>query len=491
MLALLVATGTGHAEPTLCPLFSDHMVLQQGTRVPVWGRADPGETVSIRFKGQTKEATADAAGKWTILLDPLPSSAEPANLVVASSIGHRPSAISNVLVGDVWVASGQSNMEFPVEKSLNASNEIAAADLPEIRQFRVLRKVAVTPQETVGGAWQVCNPQTVGKFSAVAFFFAREIHRKQNIPIGIIHCSAGWTPAEAWMSREALRSDPDFAYILDRWDEVTAEAERAKAEGRKPRQDPLFLHRASGFWNGGIAPLIPYAIRGVIWYQGETNETRGHEYRKLFRALIADWRRAWNRPDLPFLFVQVANVLPPDPEPVPSEWAELRESQALALALPRTGMAVTIDIGEEKDVHPKNKQEVGRRLALIARVLVYGEDLVYSGPIFKGMKNEGSRIRCEFEHVGGGLMTPNDAPLRGFAIAGADRRFVNAQAKIKDDAVVVWNDRVPQPVAVRYAWANNPAGCNLYNRANLPASPFRTDDWPGKTDNCRKLFIDP
>jgi len=503
---------TACADVRLHPLFSDHAVLQAGMKAPVWGTATPGEGVTVEFQGQSHKATADAAGRWRVDLADLKAAAEPAELKVVPSVG-APVIVKDVLVGEVWLASGQSNMEWPVEKSLNPEAEVAAAQFPGIRQFLVKKTVAFAPQDWVEGTWVVCSPETAGKFSAVAYFFGRNLHNVRKTPVGLVNCSAGWTPAEAWMSRAALQSDPDFAYILERWDAATeaaarhaeamkawkADAEKAKAEGRpepaqpaKPRVDPNFIHRASGFWNGGIAPLVPLAIRGVIWYQGETNEARGYEYRKLFQALIRGWRDAWARPDLPFLFVQVANVLPPDPQPVESEWAELRESQRLALALPRTGMAVAIDVGEEKDVHPKNKQEIARRLALVARAQVYGEkDLAFSGPLYRAMKVEERAIRCEFDHAVGGLATPERASLRGFAIAGEDRKFVYADAKLDGETVLVSSPQVPQPVAVRYAWANNPAGCNLQNKAGLPASPFRTDDWPAKTAGFKKLYIDP
>jgi sialate O-acetylesterase len=511
-LSTAILAPAARGEVRLHPLFSDHAVLQAGMKAPVWGRAAPGERVTVEFQGQRRTAAADPAGRWQVVLDDLKAIAEPAELRVVPAAGE-PIVVKDVLVGEVWLASGQSNMEWPVEKSLNPETEVAAAQFPGLRQFLVNKTVAFTPQDWVEGTWVVCSPETVGKFSAVAYFFGRHLHNLRKTPVGLVHCSAGWTPAEAWMSRAALQSDPDFAYILERWDAATeaaarydaalkawkAEAEKAKAAGQpepaqpaKPRVDPSFIHRASGFWNGGIAPLAPFAIRGVIWYQGETNEVRGYEYRKLFQALIRGWREAWAQPDLPFLFVQVANVLPPDPQPVASEWAELRESQRLALALPRTGMAVAIDVGEEKDVHPKNKQEIGRRLALIARAQVYGEkDLVFSGPLYRAMKVEGAAIRCEFDYAAGGLATPGNAPLRGFAIAGADRKFVYADARLEGETVVVSSPQVPEPVAVRYAWANNPAGCNLQNQAGLPASPFRTDDWPAKTAGFRKLYIDP
>lgn len=514
VVALVATLATAVAAPELSQLFADHMVLQQQMPVPVWGRAEPGEKVVVRFAGQTKRATADAEGRWRVTLKALKASDEPRELTVQSGDAEPAVRVQDVLVGEVWLCSGQSNMQFELHRAENGGEAAATADCPRIRFFQVVSKVAAAPLRDVKGAWRLCTPQTASNFSAVAYFYGRELQAKLGVPIGLVHASQGWTPGEAWMSREALLAVPELRYIAERWDAVTADYPRAqevhtqametwrKAEAaakqagtKVPPQpkapiDPMFLHRASGFYNGAIAPLAPMAMRGVIWYQGETNEVRGREYGILFPALIRDWRRTWDGREFPFLFVQVASVLPPDPEPVPSEWAELRESQAMALAVPKTGMACTIDIGEEKDVHPKNKLDVGRRLARVARARVYGEKkLVHSGPIYSGMQVEGSRIRVRFKELGGGLVCRGEA-LKTFAIAGADRKFVNAQAEIDGDSVVVWSEAVADPVAVRYAWANNPEGCNLYNQAGLPALPFRTDTWPGKTDGYRKLFVD-
>ncbi len=511
LAGVVALAGMGaRAEVRLPAVFSEHMVLQQGVAAPVWGWATPGEAVTVELGGQTVKATAGAEGRWRCRLGPL-AAGGPLVLTVA---GANRIEIQDVHVGEVWFCGGQSNMEFPLERANNAAAEIAAAKDPRIRMFTARNVVAAEPREEVDGRWVVCSPETAGKFSALGYLFGREICGVRNVPVGLVHASAGWTPAEAWTPREALLGHPDLRYIAERWDAVAAAypeakaryekamaewqaaSDKAKAEGREaPPQpsgpaDPQFIHRASGLYNGSVHPLIPYGVRGVIWYQGETNDSRGYQYRKLFPALINGWRAAWGREDLPFLFVQVANVLPPDPTPVDSEWAELRESQALALALPHTGMAVTIDIGEEKDVHPKNKQEAARRLALVARATVYGEDVPCSGPVYKAMRVEDDAVHLAFDHVHGGLVAGGDAALSGFAIAGADRRFVYAEARVVGDEVVVRNAAVTAPVAVRYAWANNPAGCNLYNRAGLPAVPFRTDDWPAKTQDSTALFID-
>jgi sialate O-acetylesterase len=503
---------SAHAGLKLPAFFSDHMVLQQGTNVPVWGWSAPGDRVTVSFAGRERGAQADETGRWRVDLDPLSASAEARELTVRSAGEGAPLVLSDVLVGEVWLCSGQSNMEWPLEKARDAAAEVAAADYPAIRMFTGAHKVAGEPQSDVAGAWRVCRPEAAGKFSAIAYFFGRELHTTRHVPVGLIHMSCGWTPSEAWTPREALLADPATAYIAERWDRIAdpqvqadyraaleaweKEAAAAKEAGREPPPkpknpgDPNFIHRAAGMWNGMIAPLAPCAVRGVAWYQGETNERRGYRYRIEFPLLINAWREAWSRPDLPFLFVQVANVLPPDPVPVDSEWAELRESQALALKLPHTGMAVTIDIGEADDVHPKNKQDAGHRLALVARARVYGEDIPYSGPMFKRHRVEGDRIRILFDHTYGSLKTPGDEPLKGFAIAARDGGFVYADARIDGDSVVVWSAEVRTPADVRYAWANNPQGCNLYNAAGLPACPFRTDTRVEKTRNATGLVID-
>ena len=509
-MASLLAASTAVGDVRLPRLFSDGMALQRGRAIPVWGWAEAGEEVTVALGAVTRTATAGRDGRWRVSLPPQEAATD-ATLTVS---GRNTITIKDVAIGEVWICSGQSNMEFALERARDGDAEVATADYPDLRLFQVRRVVAKEPREHVDGAWARCTPGTARKFSAVAYFFGREIHRRLEVPVGLIHTSCGWTPAEAWMSREALLAVPELRYIADRWDAITAihpeamadyaarrkewetKAAEAKAAGQRPPAppkrpvDPMFIHRAAGLYNGTVFPLAPFAMQGVIWYQGETNEVRGYQYRKLFPALIRDWHRTWGGREFPFLFVQVANVLPPDPEPRLSEWAELRESQALALSLPNTAMAVTIDIGEEKDVHPKNKQDVGHRLALPARALVYGEkELVYSGPVYERLKIENGRIRLFFRHIGGGLVA-RGGTLRHFAIAGADRKFVWAEAEIDGDTVLVHSDRVPEPAAVRYAWANDPAGCNLYNREGLPAVPFRTDDWTEKTRGFTKLTVD-
>jgi len=634
------------AEPatniTVPALFSDHMVLQRDRDVPVWGTADPGGRVTVTLGDRQTAATAGPDGRWQATLPPMPAGG-PHTLTIA---GAETLTFEDVLIGEVWVASGQSNMEWSVENSNDAAAEIAAANYPRIRLFDVRHTVSSTPLDSVAAdGWRVTSPQTIPSFSAVAYFFGRTLHEALDVPIGLISTNWGGTRAEAWTSRDGLATFPEFqpylaqldsfevplqalqAHLLARYQEriQTGDAgyqadvpwfrpeaddadwatmtlptlwEQAGLDGldgvvwfRRTVDLPagwaaedltlylgaiddadstwvngvlvghtnsyntervytvpasalrpgrnvisvrvvdtgggggiygeaaqLRLARASGasrslagpwryrvgvrvddlqpplrlqdyptaLYNGMIAPLIPYAIQGAIWYQGESNADRAYQYRDLFPAMIRDWRQHWGQGDFPFYFVQLANFMAPQTDPnEASAWAELREAQLMTLALPNTGMAVTIDIGEADDIHPRNKQDVGYRLAQWALAETYGRaDVVPSGPLYRSMTKENGAIRLAFDHVGGGLTTPDGAPLRGFAVAGADRRFVWADARIDGNTVVVSSRAVADPVAVRYGWANNPA-VNLYNAEGLPASPFRTDDWPGVTVNNR------
>jgi len=501
LLVCLVAAPAA-AQVRLPALFADHMVLQQGKPAPVWGWAAPGEQVTVRLGDRQAAATADASGRWLAQLPPLAAGGPHELTVQASNTITR----HDVLVGEVWIASGQSNMEWPLRRAANADQEIAQADYPLIRCFTVTKAVAPEPQAECQGEWVICSPDTADDFSAVGYFFVRELHQRLGVPVGLINSSWGGTPAESWTSRAALLADPELAYLVGNWDQAMAKytedcllpaaqvrdwlarAEAARTAGQPlpqpppsawpddPRRNPWL---AGGLYNGMIAPLVPYALAGAIWYQGESNAGRAYQYRRLFPALIQDWRRAWGQGEFPFLFVQLANFMPARPEPGDSAWAELREAQLLTLALPTTGMAVIIDIGDAADIHPANKQDVGRRLALAAQALAYRQRVAYSGPIYRALTVEGDRLRLHFRHTGGKLVA-RGGPLQGFAIAGEDRFFVWAQARIEGNTVVVWSPQVPRPVAVRYAWADNPV-CNLYHQGGLPASPFRTDDWPGLT----------
>jgi len=501
-ILLLVNAGSALADVKLPAVISDNMVLQQGKKLSIWGWAKPGEEVMVGVSWHSMKwaVTADKDGKWKFKMNS-PKTGGPYEMTIS---GKNTITVKNIMVGEVWVCSGQSNMEMSVSSSANAEQEIAAANYPNIRLFTVTRKVATEPQSDCVGSWTSCSAQTVAGFSAAAYYFGRELHKELEVPIGLIHTSWGGTPAEAWTRREALEKEADAAPILARYDDTVAKypqakkeheqkviewkkaVEKAKAEGEKmPRRPgaprgPEHPHSPAGLYNAMIAPLIPYGIGGAIWYQGESNAGRAYQYRTLFPVMIKNWRKDWGQDDFPFLFVQLANFRAVNPQPTESDWAELREAQLMTLALPNTGMAVIIDIGEANNIHPKNKQDVGKRLALWALAESYGKELVYSGPIYKSMKIKSNKIMLYFDHVGGGLIANGDEPLKGFAIAGADRQFVWADAKIDGDSIVVSSNEVSSPVAARYAWADNPV-CNLYNEEDLPASPFRTDDWPGIT----------
>jgi sialate O-acetylesterase len=481
------------ADVRLPAVISDHMVLQRDMPVRIFGWADKGESVTVRLAGQTVSTVADGSGHWEAWLRPL-SAGGPHELVVA---GRNTVTVRDVLVGEVWVASGQSNMVWPVERSRDAEKEAAAANYPRIRLFKVALKTSEEPLEDVEGSWAPCSPETVKSFSAVGYFFARHLHEKLGVPVGVIQSAWGGTPAQAWTSRATLVSEPTLQTYLVEWNRVLVNwprakrrweeslkqweerAAQAKREGRQPPPRPAqplgpgHPHTPAGLFNAMIAPLTPYAIRGVIWYQGESNANNyAGLYRTLFEAMIRDWRQAWGQGDFPFLFVQLANYAKAPPG---GYWPLVQEGQLKTLELRNTGMAVTIDIGEAEDIHPKNKQDVGLRLALAARALVYGEKLVYSGPLFRQATREGNRLRLWFDHVGGGLRARGGV-LKEFVIAGADRVFHPAQATIEGDTVVVSSPEVAEPVAVRYAWANNPEA-TLFNAEGLPASPFRSDNW--------------
>ena len=481
-------------------LFSDNVVLQQGMPVPVWGTADEGEKVTVAFQGQTVSTQA-ADGKWSVRLAPL-TAGGPAEMTIS---GENTVTVKNVLVGEVWVCSGQSNMAMTVNRTENAQEVVAQSANPKIRLFTVPRAGADEPQEDVEGQWSACEPKTVAGFSAVGYFFGKHLNQELGVPVGLINSSYGGTPAEAWTSRPVLASTPGLQVILDgfaqtverfpeamkryeqavqKWKEDAAQARKeGKPIRRRPRppMGPNHPKRPGALYYAMICPLQPFAIRGVIWYQGEANAGRAFQYRTLFPAMIECWRDDWGQGDFPFLFVQLAPFMAIVDEPTESAWAELREAQLLTmLNVPNTSMAVITDVGEQNDIHPKKKKPVGDRLALAARALGLGEKIEYSGPIYKGMKVAGGKAILSFDHLGGGLVAEG-GELRGFTICGEDREFVNAAAKIAGDTVVVSCPKVAKPVAVRYGWANFPLG-NLWNRAGLPASPFRTDKFPGVTE---------
>jgi sialate O-acetylesterase len=638
-VAILLLGWSPEARPDLrvARMFGDHMVLQRERPIPVWGQAEAGSRIQARLGGQTAEAVADGEGRWALTLGPLPAGGPH----VLSVQGKTTVEFKDVLVGDVWICSGQSNMEWVVGAAMNAQKEIADARNPLLRHFTVQKKISPVPLSDVeGGAWQECRPETVGGWTAVGYFFGRALQEKLGIPIGLVHTSWGGTVCEAWTSEEALDRLPEFKDRITRlkgdrgrlptleaeytqktaeWDKMYTEkdegtrknwqdpsvdtsswksmtlptnwenaglpnldgvvwfrkevalpagwngkdlslglgpvddndvtyfngtqigatngwqvnrtytvpgklvkpgqnlitvrvtdtggaggiygkAEQMKLEGPGPAialagawkyavgldlatlppkpPPPPFLgdpNTPTALYNGMIAPVLPYAIKGAIWYQGESNVGRAKEYQALFPAMIRDWRSRWGVGEFPFLFVQLANFLPAKAEPGESAWAELREAQELTLATPNTGQAVIIDIGDAADIHPRDKQDVGKRLAAWALGTTYGGKEEISGPLYKSMSIEENRVRISFSHVGSGLIAKGGGPLRTFAIAGSDHKWVWANAKIDGETVVVSSDQVTRPVAVRYAWADNPEGCNLTNKEGFPASPFRTD----------------
>lgn len=644
---LLVMVASSWAEPVLPGLFSDHMVLQQGMNVPVWGWAKPGEKITVTIRGIARQTVTAPNGHWKLLLPPM-SAGGPFTLTVR---GTKTLVLKDVLVGEVWVMSGQSNMNFQLRRATGGEQEVAAAgNYSQIRLFTVPLTSATTPQQNVASSWQLCTPETAGEFSAVAYYFGKELHRKLTVPIGLIHTSWPGTTAEEWTDDASLRSDPALAPILERWHQARSDEKRRagnlvlfnlefddfelvkKGSDQAPSGLPFsnfdeetsrnalggywtydwelakhsgfdlsrngrgekgtsarisgelaagetslfrttysadgspadlrsyagirFHYRGTGvfkvhslqptitdwdnyatsvftaksdwqvatvlfddlkqagwgkmlpftpqslsglmietlraadddnrppsaLFNAMIAPLMPYAIRGAGWYQGESNATKAAQYRKLLPAMISGWRRAWGIGDFPFLIVQLPNHGSREMQPGDSGWAELREAQLRTLrVLPNTGLAVTIDVGEADDVHPHDKMHVGHRLAAWALGTTYARPGEYSGPLYESMQVEGNSIRIRFTHTAGKLTTTQGQPLRGFAIAGADSKFHWANATVDGNTVIVSSPDVPAPVAVRYAWVDNPE-CNLVNSADLPASPFRTDDWRGITE---------
>lgn len=623
-------------------IFSDNMVMQRESTLTIWGWASPRERISVSLAGQTGRARADREGKWSLEIGPFDAGG-PYEMTIR---GKNTLSFTNILFGEVWLASGQSNMNWSVARSDNPGEEISNAHFPDIRLFTVPRRMSTEPQDNFEeGEWLVCNPDNIANFSAVAYYFGRHLQQELNVPVGLIHSSWGGTIAETWMSYETMLSledfrermlhvdilsldkleeqarskheewnqrietedkgitdqwhladfddsqwqemhlpvlweraglpnldgvvwfrkevilsesqannpiilnlgpvdDSDYTYINGHLVGKTLDSHAANRRYEVPAEflregvnvlavrvidtggdggiwgDPSDLYFQTGglrlglagkwryavgidlprpqvvrrgpnmfptlLFNGMINAITDYSLRGVIWYQGESNTNRAYQYRTVFKALINDWRQQWQDASLSFLFVQLANYMKADPYPVESDWAELREAQKMALSLPYTGMAVTIDIGDPEDIHPTNKQDVGLRLALNALHITYGRDIVYSGPIFESQQVEDDKIRLNFSSIGNGLKVDDQyGYLKGFAIAGEDRVFHWARAYLDGDQVVVYNKEVSDPVAVRYAWGNNPEDANLFNKEGLPASPFRTDTWPEITRNNR------
>jgi sialate O-acetylesterase len=497
ILLLAVLSHPVFAMVDVAGIFGDNMVFQREMTVPVWGNAAPGETVCVEFAGQSVEAVADDSGKWCAYLAPLKACAEPMDMLISGADSSV--TLTNVLVGDVWLCSGQSNMDHTMRMLHQREEEIlAATNYPRLRLFKVGYKTnPEQPEEDVQGEWRLSSAESAGDFSATATYFGRSLCRDPGVPVGLLHCAWGGTAAQLWTSRRALNRLPFMAETLERgdnallrYDPVAAQAdyeqrlgdwrkkvEAGEAAGRKPSLWNPYTSpwMPATLYNGMVAPLIPMAMRGVIWYQGEANAGWHQVYRDLFSALINDWRQAWGQGDFPFLFVQLANFTDVQSEPVQqsASWAYLREAQAQTLAVPNTAMAVITDAGDADNIHPEDKKTVGERLALAARAVAYGEEIVYSGPLFQGLEIRGSEAIIHFDHVGSGLMVKGDV-LKGFAIKDEDGDWRWGNARIEGDTVVVSAEGIFKPVAVRYNWADNPVG-NLYNKEGLPASLFRTD----------------
>ncbi len=507
-LAILLAVPAARANVAVPDMISNSMVLQRGQAVPIWGTADPGETVVVKFASQTQNTRAGADGKWQVTLRPMPASTTPGTMTIS---GKNTITLDKVLVGEVWIVSGQSNMQFTLAESADGEAAIAAANDPAIRLFNISRKVAFQHESGPLALWQPVSPASVRGFSAAGYYFAVQLRNELRVPIGVINSSYGGTQAEAWTPVEYLLAFPELRPCVERtkiWDaerpRVKAEyeqrmqqwreaAEKANAAGTRPPSQPRVPDAlresriAASIYDRMIAPLIPFAIRGVVWYQGESNEERAQQYELLLPTMIKAWRERWGQGDFPFGIVQLPNYRDPHPEPFDEPWSFLREAQRrTALTTPNSGLIVTIDIGEAHDIHPRNKLDVGKRMARWALVTAYHHKMTVSGPMFHDAKLKGPKLVLTFDDAGKGLRIRKADELEEFAVAGADHQWHWANAKIKGrNHVIVWSDVVSHPLAVRYAFNSNPRNPNLTNDTGLPTAPFRSDNWPGPTDGKR------
>lgn len=490
-----------HAEIKMSPVFGDSMVVQRDMPIHVWGWTKPSTTVKVDMAGHHAETESDDEGRFDVRLDPLPAGG-PHKMTVA---GDETKTFEDVLVGEVWVCSGQSNMAWPVSNANDPDLESLTANYPSLRIISVPQVASQEPKNDFDGKWEACTPETVKSFSAVGYFFGRQLHQTLGVPVGLIDNAWGGSAAEAWVRRDILEKEGKYDELIAKWDDlaktydhdaaITKWQERVKAweknkKGNKPRAPRNVLagqHRPANLYNGVLFPVLGYTIRGAIWYQGESNAGRAYQYRDLFPLMIASWRKEWGQGDFPFYWVQLADFRSEVEQPGESDWAELREAQTMTMSkLPNTGEAVITDLGEASDIHPKNKQDVAKRLARWALANEYGYDIPFRSPTFESMTVEGSKAILQFDHIGGRLDTFDVREPIGFAIAGGDKKFVHANAKIVGkDTIEVWSDEVSEPVAVRYAWADNPI-CNVQSAEGLPMTPFRSDDWPGVTANVVK-----
>lgn len=478
------------------PLFQDHMVLQQGKPIAVWGWDAPNQPITVSLADHTAETTADGQGYWKTYLDPMEATSTPLQMTIS---GTETVTLNDVLIGEVWLASGQSNMQWPVRSSKDMDIEKLAARWPLIREIDMGRKVSNSPEQQAStSGWREATTENIDIFSAVAYYFARDLHAILDVPVGIINSTWGGTRIEAWMDPETARAEngEPFAAIYEAWDDVLAAYPEAKSRyderlnawgqrrsahnerGEKfterrpsPPQGPGHPATPSGLYNGMIHPATPYSLAGVIWYQGESNRRNSDDYSVFFPAMIQGWRKVFEQESLPFYWVQLASFQIPEA----TEWAFLREAQANALELPHTGQAIAIDIGDVTDIHPRNKQDVGRRLARLALNRTYGVEVVDRGPVVEKIEPDGNGFRIHFTETHRGLKTPSGI-CSGFEVAGEDKIFYPAEATVQENTVFVSSPEVPNPVAVRYAWRNAP-NPGLFNGYDLPAEPFRTDNW--------------
>ena len=482
---LFICAVPAFAEIRLPALVSDHMVIQSGVPVRVWGWAAAGEAVTVKFRGQQAAAIASTDGKWEAFLKPT-SAGGPFEMAIA---GSNTIQIKDVLVGEVWVASGQSNMAFTMKRVAGAQELLATAANPKIRLFNVARKSSGAPDDDVKGEWQVASTESAENFSAVAFLFGRELEGSMKVPFGMINSSVGGTPVEAWISGPSLTGDPALLPAMTRWQKLMLDYpllarrheaavkkwEAAGKKGRRPAEPvgPGHNHEPIRLYNGMIAPLTPYTIRGALWYQGENNAGRGDGdlYRRLLESLIHDWRQQWGVGNFPFLWVQLPHFVRRDGD---EGWPEVQEAMRNTLEIANTGMAITQDVGEANDIHPTDKLPVAKRLALAASKVAYGQNVLASGPIFRQATREGKALRLWFDYSGDGLRTAKGGPIEGLLVAGKNGQYKAAEAKIEGDSIVVSNGEVGYPVSVRYAWGGTVVG-NLVNSIAIPASPFRVN----------------
>lgn len=496
------------AELKLPTIVGDNMVLQRDQDLNIWGWDDAGQEVSVSFAGQSVKGKADDKGRWQVVLKPMQANAKGQEMVIAGSGGNKIS-LKNILIGEVWLCSGQSNMSFAVGRGYGGDLEALTANYPQIRMISVPNLASQEPKDHFKGQWDACDPAVTANFSAVGYYFGRLLHQALGVPVGLIDNAWGGSTAEAWVRRDLLEQDVKYKTLMDRWEkiektydfEVLKEAyqkkrtkwqeavKKAKTEGkpvpvapRGPRNLLTGNNRPANLYNGVLHPVIGYSMRGVIWYQGESNASRAYVYRSLFPLMIQNWRDEWKQGDFPFYWVQLADFKGEKPEPEDSQWAELREAQTLTMSkLKNTGEAVIIDIGEGRDIHPRNKRTVGERLGRWALAKDYGFDktITFQSPTYQKMEKKGNKILLSFDHVGSrGLYSFDVSEPIGFAIAGSDKKFVWAKGEIVgENQMKIWSDEVKEPVAVRYAWAANPVA-NMRSSENLPMTPFRTDDFP-------------